>query len=138
VSIWAGGCCDAMTKIASLQASGCGCLMSQLAVLVVRRSGVQWDVVGGGEWGQLVRQEEARALLIRNHPGPCCLCGLICFDISTSIPSIKADPNVTVALLPACPRLCPDCLSKIETSIRSQVACATRTPLSQHAHATRV
>ena len=137
-SIWTGGCCDAMTKIASLHTSACACLMSQLAVLVVRRSGVQWDVQGGGEWGQLVRQEEARALLIRNHPGPCCLCGLIYFVISTFIPSIKADPNVTAALLPACARLCPDCLANIETSLRSQVACATRTPHSQHSHATRV
>jgi hypothetical protein len=64
-----------MTKIAGLQASRCGCLMSQAWVLVVRRPGVQWDGQGGGEWGQLVRQwerGEARALLIRNHPGPCC------------------------------------------------------------------
>jgi hypothetical protein len=51
---------------------------------VVRRPGVQWDVEGGGEWGQLVRQEEARALLIRNHPRPCCCGGLLFFDTSTS------------------------------------------------------
>jgi hypothetical protein len=64
--------------------------------------------------------------------------GLIYSDTSTSIKSIKVDPDVTAAILPACPRLCPDCLSNREISIRSQVACATRTPHSQHAHATRV
>jgi len=62
-----------MTKMASLQGSRCGCLMSQLVVF--------WWCAGlasngmarlEGEWGQLVRQwerGEARALLMRNHTG---------------------------------------------------------------------
>jgi hypothetical protein len=68
-SIWTGGCCDAMTKIASLQGTRCGCLMSQLVVLVVRRPGVQWDVEGRGEMGAASKAGRGSGAADSKSPG---------------------------------------------------------------------
>ena len=97
-------------------------------VLVVRRSGVQWDGQAGGGMGAASKAVGARGgsgvADAKSYRGRAALVNR-CIDIScirwplNIHPSCRPEAarNVTAAILPACPRLCPACLANTEISI---------------------